>query len=700
MTKHRIAATALAIALTAAGLMLAGCQINKDGQASAAARIYEPGTYAAQAMGLGGPVEVKITVDAARIKTVEILASKETESIGGAAIQTMRENILASQGAEVDVISGATRTCEAVKEALGEALAKARGEQKKAAVLADGKYVTKIMGHEGYVNVSTVFRGGAIESCKVISHEETMGIGNYAAARIPGRIVKAQSLAVDSVSGATVTSSAIKVAVAQAIKDAGGDLAAFQKAPEQAPVVAKKVERKVDVVIAGAGTAGLMAGARLVEQGKTVLIFEKQDIPGGAMPMTYGGIQSAGSAVGAAYGQGREKNDASWSKDLILGIYKKMIRPQYDRFNKAQPYKTAQFEASGPMVDWMREIGVGFAPMGKYEGSLQLGLQPYMAPGCYQGGAGYAAMTLADRIVAKGGTIIYGTPVVSLKMGQGGRVVGLKAEGKDGSSWDVDAGAVLLATGGFASNRDMLAKYYPAYKDFAFNGVAGDTGEGIVMGQAAGAAIECMDRALGAFPSAYGSNYELAFINMVVPGILVAGEGSTVADASHVGIGNARLDPANKDRFFYVFDEEGVEAMKKSMNYGFSYASVFERGEAVKYASVKEASDKLGLPKLASVIAENNANALAKKGKASYVETRDGVWLIRITPCFYLTTGGLAIDTKAQVLDGAGKAIPGLYAAGDVAGSIEEKDGLVYGYGFPAALTYGYIAAQTIAKDK
>jgi fumarate reductase flavoprotein subunit len=138
--------------------------------------------------------------------------------------------------------------------------------------------------------------------------------------------------------------------------------------------------------------------------------------------------------------------------------------------------------------------------------------------------------------------------------------------------------------------------------------------------------------------------------------------------------------------------------MKKSMAYGFSYASVFERGEAVRYASVKEASAKLELPGLQASLETNNANFLAKKPRASYIETRDGVWVIRIVPSFYLTTGGLAIDTEARVLDASGSPIPGLYAAGDVAGSIEEKDGSVYGYGFPSALTYGYIAAETIVK--
>jgi fumarate reductase flavoprotein subunit len=526
-----------------------------------------------------------------------------------------------------------------------------------------------------------------------------MGIGNYAAARIPGRIVKAQSLAVDSVSGATITSSAVKAAVAQAIKDAGGDLAAFQKAPSAAPVVKESVTRKVDVVIAGAGTSGLMAAARLAEQGKSVLVFEKQDIPGGSMAMTYGGVLSSGTKSGAAYGLGREKKDLYWSKDLLLNVLKSYIRPQFDRFNKAMPYKSASLDASGPMVDWMRDIGIGFEPLGKYEGGLQLGIEPYLAPGCYQGGAGYAAMFLADRIVAKGGTIVYATPVTSLKI-EGGRVIGLKAEGKDGKSWDVDAGAVLLATGGFAANKEMIARYYPDYKDQAFNCAVGNTGDGIEMGLKAGSVVECTDRQLGAFPAVHGSNYEVAFINMIVPGLMVNGDGAKVADTSHVGLGKAKLDPANKGRFYYVFDDEGVEALKKSMTYGFSYASVFDRGEAVKYSSVEEAARKLALPGLVAAVADNNKNAQDKKPRFSYLETRDGIWLIRIDPSFYLTTGGLAIDTESRVLDKAGKAIPGLYAAGDVAGSVEEKDGLAYGYGFDSAATFGYIAAATIDKDK
>ena len=133
-----------------------------------------------------------------------------------------------------------------------------------------------------------------------------------------------------------------------------------------------------------------------------------------------------------------------------------------------------------------------------------------------------------------------------------------------------------------------------------------------------------------------------------------------------------------------------------------TYKAIFEKGEAVKYGSVAEAVEKLGLTNLQASIDANNAAALAGEADAfgrkncPYIETRNGVWILKVDPTFYLTTGGLAIDTATHVLKEDGSTIPGLYAAGDVTGSIEEKDGKKYGMGFDAALAYGYIAGETI----
>ncbi|MEG0619565.1 MAG: FAD-binding protein [Raoultibacter sp.] len=85
--------------------------------------------------------------------------------------------------------------------------------------------------------------------------------------------------------------------------------------------------------------------------------------------------------------------------------------------------------------------------------------------------------------------------------------------------------------------------------------------------------------------------------------------------------------------------------------------------------------------------------------KLPFLDMHDGVWVVSVEPTPYLTTGGLSIDPAAHVQTEAGAAIPGLYAAGDVCGSIEEKDGRAYAMGFDAAMNYGYIMAETIKNE-
>ena len=122
--------------------------------------------------------------------------------------------------------------------------------------------------------------------------------------------------------------------------------------------------------------------------------------------------------------------------------------------------------------------------------------------------------------------------------------------------------------------------------------------------------------------------------------------------------------------------------------------------------SVEKASEELNLPNLADSIEANNAAALAGESRrvrppqtAPTSRPVTACGSIRVDPTFYLTTAGLAIDTDCHVLNEEKKAIPGLYAAGDVCGSIEEKDAKQYGMGFDAALTYGYIMGETLKKE-
>ena len=447
----------------------------------------------------------------------------------------------------------------------------------------------------------------------------------------------------------------------------------------------------------------------LLEAGKSVILFEKQDIAGGSMPMTYSGVAAAESQLQTNYALGRADENPMYKKELMLGVMQKYLVAENDRFDGAMPYQTAMYSNSGQLVDWMHDMGIGFYSLGV---NKAYGVTPYLAPGCYMGGCGYAKDFLVDRVGALGGQIVYATKVTELVQDADGRVTGLKAEGRDGSTWTVTAKAVCLTSGGFAANEEMLKEHYPDYAEFKFNCAPGSTGDGIELGMQAGGAIECMGRELGAFLSTTnqaGSNFEIAFLYQTTPGILVNASGKqfgNIMSDNHGVLGRALLDEANGGAFYYITDEAGRITTNKNELYAMdTYKCLEHRGDMVHYDSVEAAAEELGLPELAATLETHNAHALAGeedefgRSKLPYLDTHDGIWVVSCIPTFYLTTGGLVIDTAGHVQNDAGEAIPGLYAAGDVCGSIEEKDGRPYAMGFDAALNYGYLMAETVKTE-
>ena len=580
--------------------------------------------------------------------------------------------------------------------------------KKKMDSLTDGKYVAKAIGHEDYVYVETTIRDGKLANVQVLNHDETIGIGSLACTMYPERILESGNLDVDMVSGATVTCMAIASALKEGIENAGGSIADYQKGAE-APPKGSGQTGDFDVAVMGAGTAGLVAATRLLEKGLSVIVFEKQDIPGGSMSMTYSGVFAAESELQKNYGLGRFEGTPAYSLEAMMDTLASMVTPENDRFNGEMPYMRAMYGNSGKLVDWMHQIGIGFYTMGVKEA---YGTEPYLAPGCYEGGCGYAMQFLVDRIGALGGTISYATKVTEIMQDEDGRAIGLKAECKDGSTWTANAKAVLLAAGGFAANQEMVKQYYPDYAEFSFNCCPASEGDGIVLGQQAGAGIECMGRALGSYlstTSQAGSRMALAFLHTTSPGIMVNAHGDqfgNIISGNHAALSKALLDPNNGGKFFYITDESGAINTQNSLAYGFdTYKALFNRGDMLHYATVEEAAEANGIANLAETLEKHNAHALAGEedeyGRKNlpYLDMHDGVWVVACEPTPYLTTGGLIIDTACHVLRDDENAIAGLYAAGDVCGSVEEKDGKKYGMGFDAAMNYGYLAAETIAGE-
>ena len=263
---------------------------------AAGAEGFTPGTYEASAEGFGGPVRLQITVDASGITDAQIVGEGETPALGGAAIEQLAPSLVGLSEAEtLEAVSGATITSEAVKAALAEALRLAAGEaQGEAMSLAftPGVYQASAEGYNGITTFEVTFEADALTDIKVLSTVETPQVGTPAFDILIPEMIAANGLGVDSVSGATFSSRALKTAVADAALQAGctnADAFAANR-PEQMP--SDPVETTHDVVIIGAGGAGIAAAAQAAQDGNTVLVIEKNAEVGGNTLVSGGQYQS------------------------------------------------------------------------------------------------------------------------------------------------------------------------------------------------------------------------------------------------------------------------------------------------------------------------------------------------------------------------------------------------------------------------
>lgn len=283
----KIIAWMLALSLA---LSLAGCSKQQKEESG----IYTPGTYEGTAQGYGGPVVVSITTDSKSIAYVKITGDAETPAVGGAALEALAEQVK-EKGAEIDGVSGATLTSNAVKEAAAAAIAGARGEVVKGndpLAFTPGAYQGTADGYNGPVTLSVTFSDSAVTGIEIVEQMETAHVGSSAFDILFEDIKAANGTGVDSVSGATFTSRAVKEAVNTAAEQAKAtNIAEFKtnavKHEAQAPM-----ELTYDVVIVGAGGAGLAAGAQAAQNGDTVLIIEKNAEMGGNTLVSGGGYQS------------------------------------------------------------------------------------------------------------------------------------------------------------------------------------------------------------------------------------------------------------------------------------------------------------------------------------------------------------------------------------------------------------------------
>ena len=264
--------------------------------AAGLAATFTPGEYEATAQGFAGAVTVKVTVDEEKVTAVTVTGENETPALGGAAIEGYNASLIGVADADaVDATAGATVTSNAVKEALAKALAEAKGEaavNDAAVAFTAGTYTGTAKGYNGPVEVAVTFSDSAVTAIEVGANKETDHVGNVAFEPVIADILAANGTGVDGVSGATFSSNAIRNAVNDAAEQAGcTNMDAF-KAAGAAHEPHAAIEETYDVVVIGAGGAGIAAAAQAAQDGNTVLVIEKNAEVGGNTLVSGGQYQS------------------------------------------------------------------------------------------------------------------------------------------------------------------------------------------------------------------------------------------------------------------------------------------------------------------------------------------------------------------------------------------------------------------------
>lgn len=585
-----------------------------------------------------------------------------------------------------------------------------------------GTYEGEAQGFGGTIKVAVTLSADKIDTVEVLESTETDAIGEVALESLPQAVVDAQSSQIDTVSGATVTSTAFIEAVNAALTAAGVDPAALTPVSGGADVTVEEQTLEADVVVVGAGGAGMTAAITAAQAGKTVVLLEKTSMAGGNSVRATGGMNAAKT-------EWQDTNefteDAGVEKTLSTAAetYPELadlvatVQAQYDAY-KANP--TGYFDSvelfildtlvggknlnnydlvetlasnSASAIEWLSTIGADLHNVGSFGGaSVKRIHRPVDAEGKTISVGSYLIPILQKACEDNGVQIIFNAPATEILMADGA-AVGVKAEG-----YTVNAKSVVLATGGFGANLEMVAELKPELDGFVTTNAPGITGDGIKMAEAVGAATVDMDQ-IQIHPTVEQKTSALITEGLRGDGaILVNAEGLRFCDEVGTRDAVSAAELAQTGGYAWlVVDQKMVDASSVIAGY-------IKAGYTVQGDSYEALAEAMGVPADAFATTMETWNAAvaagtdAEFGRTSFANPLDTApyYAIKIAPGVHHTMGGVQIDTSAQVLDTEGNVIPGLFAAGEVTGGIHGANRLG-GNAVADFIVFGRISGQSAA---
>ena len=543
-------------------------------------------------------------------------------------------------------------------------------------------------GRNGPVNVEVVATKDAIYSITVLEHSETEGIGSVAAQQLPGKIYETQSLLVDSIAGATISSDAIKAAIANALTAGGFDPKVFEREiAAAAPVEKTAVELNCDVVVVGAGGAGLTASVRATQEGAKVILLEKMPFVGGNSLRAEGGMNAANTSVQKNLGIAEENTVDDFTADTL--------RLGHDLGDPELVHTLAANSAEA--VDWLFSID---APLTKVKATGGTTHKYLHQPEDGRPVGEYLVEKLKTQAEKLGIDVRVNTRATDIFM-DNGRAAGVIAEDAE-HIYTIHAKSVVITTGGFGANFDLMASYDPSLAHAVTTNHSGATGDGIMMAQAVGADTVDMEQ-IQLHPTVIQQDGTLVSESLRSLGAIVVNtQGKRFVNdlAGRDVVSQAELKQPD-GYCFIIFDQNLVDHLALTQKF-------IDRGFAIEGKTYEELAQNMGLSAEAQ---QNFVNTMETWNKS--VETGvDEEWgrnngmdddlstapfyAIKIAPGIHHTMGGIKINTNAEVVDTSGNVIPGLFAAGETTGGVHGGN-RVGGNAVCDFIVFGRIAGQNAA---
>ena len=570
---------------------------------------------------------------------------------------------------------------------------------------ATGDFTGTAKGFGGDVTVTLTLTDGKITGCTAEGADETKGVGSKAIEQLPAAIAESGSIAVDGVSTATITSNAIKEAAAAAITAAGLKPEDFQTAVENNAEPAEDSTVDTDIVIVGAGGAGMTAALTATSEGKSVVIVESQPVVGGNSVRATGGM-NAGKTVyqdenefGESAGVEKTLKTAAekYADNETITALAKTVSEQWAEYQKNP---TGYFDSvelmeldtmiggkgindpalvetlcsnSADAIDWLDEHGITLHSVSSFGGaSVKRIHRPVDGDGKTVSVGSYMIPLLQENCDKAGVQTLLNTTATEILTDANGAAVGVKATGASGETVTVNAKAVVLATGGFGANLDMVTKYKPELKGFMTTNAAGAQGQGIEMATAIGADTVDMDQ-IQIHPTVEANTAALITEGLRGDGaVLINAEGKRFIDEVGTRDVVSAAEIAQTGSYSWlVVDQAMVDASSVIQGY-------IKKGYTVTGETYEELGKAMGVDEAAFAETMNTWNGYVEAkndpdfGRTSFANPLNTApyYAIKVTAGVHHTMGGLKINTNTEVLKADGSVIPGLFAAGEVTGGV------------------------------